>query len=84
MTTEAYDKMPKRDQVTIFMDDVAHQIHRGHQSVAEIKSACKVPTTDVIELIGLNGQLQLLDDNGAVTIKGGEKFISHKRGGGSS
>lgn len=38
----------------------------------------------MIELIGENGQLKLLDDNGSLTIKGDEKFISHKRGGGSS
>jgi hypothetical protein len=38
----------------------------------------------VIELVGEGGQLTLLPDDGAVTIKGGERFISHVRGGGSS
>lgn len=79
---------PGKDFVTIYMDgddaEHAHSIHRGSQTVSAIKKACGVPQTDVIELIGENGQLQPLDDNGSVTIKGGEKFISHKRGGGSS
>lgn len=73
-----------KEIVTIQMDDVSHPIHRGHETVADIKTACKVPASDVIEMIGEDGKLQLLDDNGSLTIKGGEKFISHKRGGGSS
>lgn len=77
-----------KDFVTIYMDgddkEHAHSIHRGNQAVSAVKTACGVAQTDVIELIGENGQLQPLDDNGSVTIKGGEKFISHKRGGGSS
>jgi hypothetical protein len=88
MTQEQQATNPGKDFVTIYMDgdDAAHShsIHRGHEAVSAIKTACSVPQTDVIELIGENGQLQPLDDNGSFTIKGSEKFISHKRGGGSS
>lgn len=83
MTQEAHEHEGKA-LVTIYMDDIAHSIHRGHETVAAIKTACNVPATDVIELIGEDGKLQPLDDNGSVVIKGGERFISHKRGGGSS
>ena len=79
---------PGKDLVTIYMDgddaEHAHSIHRGNQTVVAIKTACGVPPTDVIALIGENGQLHALDDGASVTIKGGERFISHKRGGGSS
>jgi hypothetical protein len=88
MTQQEHSSEPGKDFVTIFMDgddkDDSHLIHRGHQTVSAIKTACNVPQTDVIELIGENGKLEPLDDNGSLTIKGGEHFISHKRGGGSS
>jgi hypothetical protein len=72
------------DLVPIFMDGVEHKIDRGRETVVDIKSTCGVPASDVIELIGENGQLVPLPDDGSLTIKGDEKFISHKRGGGSS
>jgi len=37
-----------------------------------------------MRMAGSGGQLTLLPDDGAVTIKGKERFISHVRGGGSS
>jgi len=73
-----------QSNVTIEMDSKSHPIHRGHQSVTAIKSACDVNPAWVIELIGEDGVPKLLDDGAAVTIKGGERFISHVRGGGSS
>lgn len=78
------DDPPGQSHVNIEMDGNPFSIHRGHQTVAAIKSACSVNPTWVIELIDADGTPQLLDDNGAVTIKGGERFISHVRGGGSS
>jgi hypothetical protein len=79
-----HDDQQGQSNVTIEMDSKPYSIHRGHQTVAAIKSACGVNPTWVIELIGEDGTPQLLDDNAAVTIKGGERFISHVRGGGSS
>ena len=72
------------DLVKIDMNGTAFPIHRGHQTVTQIKTACHVDPNFVIELIGEGGQLTLLPDDGAVTVKGGERFISHVRGGGSS
>jgi len=77
-----------RDFVTISMssDGTSKEfsIHRGHRTVAEIKVACNVSANWVIEQIDEHGQPVLLDDNAAVTIKGGERFLAHVRGGGSS
>ncbi len=79
-----HDDQPGQSHVPIEMDSKPCSIHRGRQTVAAIKSSCGVNPTWVIELIGEDGAPQLLDDNAAVTIKGGERFISHVRGGGSS
>lgn len=72
-----------RDEVEIFMNEPRFQIHRGKQSVANIKQVCHVEETWVIELLH-DGKLELLPNDGHVVIKGGEHFISHVAGGGSS
>ncbi|HLK15192.1 MAG TPA: hypothetical protein VKT78_10330 [Fimbriimonadaceae bacterium] len=73
-----------QDTVHIQMDGKNFPIHRGRRSVSEIKAACHVNPNYVIEEISESGQPTLLDDAAFVTIKGGERFISHVRGGGSS
>ena len=84
MSTEKAEAGVGHDLVTIEMNGTAFSIHRGHQTVTQIKDACKVDPNYVIERIGDDGQLTLLPDDGGVTIKGKERFISHVRGGGSS
>lgn len=58
-------------------------IHRGRQTVAEIKRLGGVPVADVLAQV-IDGKLVPLDDNGAVVLKGGEKFMSYPRDSGSS
>ena len=70
--------------VEISMNNKHFKIHRGHQKVATIKQICGVPDTWVIELIGRDGTLTLLGNDSSIELKGGEKFISHVAGGGSS
>jgi hypothetical protein len=72
------------DTVEIQMDGKSFKIQRGHRTVTEIKATCHVPPSYVIEQIRDDGQPVLLDDAASVTIKGGERFLSHVRGGGSS
>ncbi len=84
MSTEQAQSEVGHDLVTIEMNGTAFSIHRGHETVTQINAACKVDPTYVIEQIGDGGQLTLLPDDGGVTIKGKERFISHVRGGGSS
>lgn len=69
--------------VTIMVNNVPISIHRGHRTVEEIKAAANVPLADDLEQI-IDGKLTPLPDDGAVTLKGGEQFISHPKGGSSS
>ena len=73
----------RQDTVTIKINNVAYTIHRGRQSVSEIKHIGGISQADVLEQL-IDGQLVELDDNGAVTIKGEEQFISHPRDSASS
>jgi hypothetical protein len=69
--------------VTITIDTKPRKIHRGRQSVAEIKKAGEVPLAYELEQLN-DGKLVALPDDGHVTIKGGEVFLSHPKDGGSS
>lgn len=73
----------RQDSVSITINGTEVSIHRGHQTVAAIKAAGHVPPADVLEQV-IDGRLVALDDNAAVTLKGGEIFISHVRDCGAS
>ena len=64
--------------ITVSTDGVDKEvsIHRGHRSVAEIKAAAGVPIEFVIDQI-IDGEIKPLQNDEAVTLKGGERFISH-------
>lgn len=69
--------------VTITVDNKPVQIHRGRQSVVEIKSLGGVPAAfDLDEVV--EGKLVPLPDDGHVVIKGEEVFLSHPKSGHSS
>lgn len=69
--------------VDIMVNNVKFEIHRGHQMVSAIKTAGKVPLVDDLEQV-VENKLVPLPDDGAVTIKGGEVFVSHPKDSGSS
>ena len=69
--------------VTITIGTSNYTIHRGSNTVVEIKTLGHVPLADDLEEI-VNGQLTPLADDGRVTIKGGEKFVSHPKDSGAS
>lgn len=69
--------------VTITVNHIDHKIHRGRQTVADIKTVGNVPLADDLEQV-VDGKLIPLPDGGAVTIKGGELFVSHPKDSGSS
>jgi hypothetical protein len=73
----------RKDYVIITVNDVRKKIHRGRQSVAEIKQIGEVPLNYMLEQL-IEGKLTPLDDNGSVVIKGGEIFIGHIKDGASS
>lgn len=68
----------RRDTVDIMINGVEFEIHRGRRTVAEIKEVGDVLRADELEQI-VDGKLIPLDDDGAVTVKGGEQFVSHPR-----
>ncbi len=69
--------------VTITVNNVPYEIHRGRQTVTAIKTVGKVPLADDLEQV-VDNKLVLLPDNSEVTIKGGEVFVSHPKDSGSS
>ncbi len=73
----------KGPEVTITVDTKPYKIHRGHRTVAEIKNVAGVPLAFELEQL-VNGKLTPLPDDGAVTLKGGEIFLSHPKDGGAS
>lgn len=69
--------------VNITINNVKHEIHRGHQTVITIKTVGKVPLADDLEEV-VDKKLIPLPDDGAITLKGGEIFVSHPKDSGSS
>lgn len=69
--------------VSITINGATVSIHRGRQTVAEIKAAGGVNPAHELEQVE-DSQLRPLPDDGAVTLKGGEVFISHPRDSASS
>jgi hypothetical protein len=69
--------------VTITVDGESVQIHRGRQSVAEIKSLGHVPAAFDLDQV-VDGKLVPLPDDGFIVIKGEEVFLSHPKSGHSS
>lgn len=69
--------------VTIIVNNIEREIHRGSQTVSHIKTVGQVPQADVLSQV-INNKPEDLPDDGRVTIKGGEIFVSHPRSGGSS
>lgn len=85
--TQAKAEKPSKPQtgpmVTITINGVKKEIHRGHTTIAELKALGNIPLADQLEQI-IDGKITPLPDDGAVTIKGGEVFISHVKDGGAS
>jgi len=77
------DNEHAQDIVAITVDGKERKIHRGRQTVAQIKLAGEVPAADELSEI-INGKITPLADDGSVVIKGGEVFVSNRRSGGSS
>jgi hypothetical protein len=72
-----------KDIVEITVNGVDVDIHRGHQTVVQIKTAGKVPLADELAQ-QVDKRLVPLADGAAVTIKGGEVFVSHPKDSASS
>ena len=69
--------------VDITVNAVPYTVHRGHTTVVELKRIASVPPAHELEQIEA-GQMRPLPDDGAVTLKGREQFVSHPRDSASS
>ena len=85
MTSEAdpQNNPQKGDMVTITVDGKPYSIHRGRRTVAEIKTVAGVPQAYQLDE-DISGVLTPLAQDGEVTIKGGEVFVSYPATGSSS
>lgn len=72
-----------KENVVIIINSNEYTVHRGHHTVAELKALDQIPPAYELNLI-LDSGFDPLPDDGGVTIKGGEKFISNPRDGVSS
>jgi len=64
--------------VTITVDTHEVVIHRGRNTVGELKVVAQVQLAYDLEQV-ISGTLTLLPDDGAVIIHGGEVFVSHPK-----
>jgi hypothetical protein len=84
MSAEASkDDHPGNSLVSIKINGPTYEIHRGRQSVGDIKKLGGVHPADILAQL-IDGKFVDLPDDGHVTIKGGEEFQSHPRDSGSS
>ena len=83
MSNKNEDNGHSHDIVEIIVNSVTYKIHRGHQTVAEIKTVASIPAAYELEMV-VDGKFTPLPDDGAVTIKGGEKFNGHPKDSSSS
>lgn len=72
-----------KDLVTVTINGNAKQIHRGSDTVTELKVLLGVDAAQELDAV-IGGEFKPLEDTQRLTIKGGEIFISHARRGGSS
>ena len=70
--------------VTITVNTHSHEISRGRHSIEEIKKLDGVPLADELALVVEGHDPEPLKDDGHITIKGGEVFISDPRDSASS
>ena len=70
-------------EITVKINGVDTKLHRGSWSVPDLKTALGISKRDSLEEFR-NGKFEGLNDTDRVTLKGGEQFISHSGGGGSS
>lgn len=70
-------------EVPVIVDGVEHKVPNGTYLVSQFKALVGIDAAKELDEV-VHGQLKPLDDNAEITIKGGEKFVSHVRTGGSS
>jgi hypothetical protein len=70
-------------EVPVIVDGVEQKVPEGTYIVSQFKALVGVDPAKELDQV-VHGQLKPLEDNAEIVIKGGEKFVSHVRTGGSS
>jgi hypothetical protein len=71
------------EMVTIQINGTSYQITKGNHSTEELKRLASVPLADDLDEVK-NNKPHPLQDDGHTNINGGEVFVSHPKGSGSS
>ncbi len=80
---QAADQEGIGHKVPVTIDNRTVEIQAREYVVSQLKAALGVdPSRELEQVVG--GNLVALDDNSKIHIRGGEVFVSHVRGGGSS
>jgi len=82
-TVASQNTHPEPEMVHITINRKRYNIPQGSLAVTSLKDWAEICAADEVEQV-IDGKLEPLPDNATVQIKGGEKFISHPRDGGSS
>jgi hypothetical protein len=72
-----------KDLVTVTINGKPKEIHRGNDTVTELKVLLGVDASQALDEV-IGGEFKPLEDTQRITIKGGEVFVSHARHGGSA
>ena len=89
VTTEQIEEDIKNDGhkkgklVTVTVDTKPHTVRKGRYLVSDFKRLVGVDPTYQLDEV-MNGQFVELKDTEKTSIKGGEIFVSHVRGGAAS
>ena len=71
------------ESVTVTIDNSTKEINKGVYTLVELKEALGVDTNR--ELLEIKGnEPKPINPNSKIHIEGGEEFVSHGKGGGSS
>ncbi len=70
-------------KVPVTIDSRTVEIQSREYPITQLKDALGVDPSRELEQV-VDGKLVPLNDNGKLHIRGGESFVSHVRGGGSS
>jgi len=80
---QGHDGQHEGHLVEVTVDGNKKKVSRGKYLVADFKKEVGVAADLVLDQV-IDGQFHELSDTGELHIKGGEQFVSHSRGGGSS
>ena len=81
---ERPDHDDKTKTVTIKVDGIDRVVPKTKITAAELKALLGIAATQVIDIVGEDGDFQAVADNETIKLREGLVLVSHGRGGASS